>query len=527
MNITEPTQGSHNKHTPYLRKQGSTTQLIVDNKPFLVVGGELHNSSSSQIEYMRPIWERLVALNLNTVLAAVFWELIEPEEGVFDFALVDGLIQEARRHDLHLIFLWFGSWKNGVSSYIPVWMKLDYSRFPRVKLSSGQSIEVLSTLSEANQQADCKAFAALMRHLRAVDSNNHTVIMVQVENEVGVLGDSRDRSDVANRAFAEPVPQELIHQLQQHKQDLSVELRQRWEAASFKTSGSWEEIFGGGVETDELFMAWNYARYVDSVVAAGKLEYELPMFVNAWLNHPPQQKPGDWPSGGPLPHTLDIWLAGASHLDLFSPDIYFGDFQQWCLQYTRRNNPLFIPETKRDEEGARNIFYAIGQHEAIGTSPFAVDSMEGPADTPLSKSYAILRQIAPIILEHQGKDEMIGFVLDEEHPDVIQELGGYKLEISLDKVFTYKARHGYGLIIAISADTFIGAGYGFRVIFKSKTASAAYVGIATVDEGAYRDGQWVPGRRLNGDETAGGLAWRNPDIALSTGISRCTVYRYE
>jgi hypothetical protein len=109
---------------------------------------------------------------------------------------------------------------------------------------------------------------------------------------------------------------------------------------------------------------------------------------------------------------LDIWLAGASHIDLFSPDIYFGDFQQWCQQYTRRNNPLFIPETLLNEAGARNIFYAIGQHDAIGTSPFAVDGPENPAHISLSKSYSLLKQIAPLILEHQGKGEMTAFILD-------------------------------------------------------------------------------------------------------------------
>src|SRR6266480_7046111 len=189
MDLTEPMQGNDNKHTPYLRKQGTATQLVVDGKQFLILGGELHNSSSSNIEYMRPIWERLVALKLNTVLAPVSWELIEPEEGVFDFTLVDGLIQDARRYDLRLIFLWFGSWKNGMSSYIPLWVKQDYRRFPRIKVRGEQGSEVLSTLDEANWQADARAFASLMHHIREVDGSDHTVIMMQVENEVGVLGD--------------------------------------------------------------------------------------------------------------------------------------------------------------------------------------------------------------------------------------------------------------------------------------------------------------------------------------------------
>lgn len=534
MDITDPTQGS--KRFPYLRKPGSATQLVVDGKPFLILGGELHNSSSSHLEYMRPIWERLVALKLNCVLAAITWELIEPEEGRFDFTLVDGLIQAARRYDLRLIFLWFGSWKNGMSSYIPVWMKQDYHRFPRIKIRDGQTVEILSTLAEANWQADARAFAALMRHIRQMDGNDHTVIMIQVENEVGVLGDSRDRSATANSAFTGPVPQELIDQLQRHQHELGVEVRQCWESSGCKASGSWEEIFGSGPQTDEIFMAWNYACYVDKIAAAGKAEYSLPMFVNTWLSGP-QQQPGDWPSGGPLPHTFDIWFAGTRHIDLLCPDIYFKDFKEWCQRYRRRGNPLFIPEMRRNEEGPYNVFYAIGQHDAIGTSPFAVDSIDNPIEAPLSKSYTILRQLAPLILEHQGKGEMIGFLLNEEQPSIIQELGGYELEISLDQVFDYKAKQGYGLIIASSPDTFIGAGHGFRVAFRPKTSGPALVGIAAVDEGEYRNGKWVAGRRLNGDETDQGKCWRFPASEppnsifptpqLSNGIERCSVYRYE
>lgn len=509
---------------PHLRKQGSATQLIVDARPFLVIGGELHNSSSSNIEYMKPIWKRMVDLNFNTVLVPVSWELIEPEEGRFDFVVVDGLIQEARRHNLRLIFLWFASWKNGMSSYIPMWVKKDYRRFPRVKIRDGQTVEVLSTMAEESWQADAKAFAALMRHIREVDGDDHTVIMMQVQNEVGVLGDSRDRSEAANEVFANPVPKELMDYLQENKQDMVPEIRKRWASGGFKTSGTWEEVFGRGQETDEIFMAWNYARYIDKVAAAGKAEYDIPMYVNAWLSGS-QGKPGDWPSGGPLPHTMDIWLAGAPHIDLLAPDIYASNFQEWCQKYTQRGNPLFIPEMRRQAVGARNVFYAFGQHDAMGTSPFAVDSIQHPEDAPLSKSYEVLRQIAPLILEHQGKGEMVGFLLDKEHPKVTLELGGYELDITLDAVFSYKADLGYGLIIAVGPNEFIGIGSGFRVAFQPKTPGPALAGIGTVDEGVYRNGRWNPGRRLNGDENDQGRKWRFSNRRIS--IERCTVYRYE
>lgn len=539
---TSNSLSGHTERRPHLRKQGSATQLIVDRHPFLVIGGELHNSSSSSLDYMRPVWERLVALHLNTVLAPVSWELVEPEEGKFDFSLLDGLIHEARRHDLRLILLWFGSWKNGMSSYVPAWLKRDYHRFPRVQLQGGQTVEVLSPLAEANWQADARAFARLMRHLHEVDDQDHTVVMVQVENEVGVLGDSRDRSDAANTAFSGNVPEELLDQLQEHRDELGAEIVSRWASSGFAVSGTWEEVFGAGPETDELFMAWSYARYIDKVTAAGKFEYDLPMFVNAWLSVA-HQKPGTWPSGGPLPHTLDVWLAGAPHVDILVPDIYQTDFQSWCQQYTRRGNPLFIPEMRRDIEGARNVFYAIGEYDAIGTSPFAIDSIaqgpvtgvglfgrdaiERPEDAPISKSYASLRRLAPLILEHQGKDAIGGFLLDEEHPSVSKQMGGYELEITLDQGFGPRANHGYGLIISLGTDEFIGAGAGFMVRFRALTPGPTLAGIAAVDEGEYRSGKWIPGRRLNGDETRQGDAWRFIESAERISIERCTVYRYE
>jgi len=520
--MNDQAHNSTNEGMPQLRRQGSATQLIVDGRPFLVIGGELRNSSSSSIAYMQPIWQRMRDLNINTVLTPVSWELIEPAEGQFDFQLVDDLLRDARSHDLRLIVLWFGSWKNGMSSYPPVWVKQDIGRFPRAQFHTGEMIEVLSTVAEANWQADARAFAALMQHLAEVDADDHTVIMVQVENEVGVLGDTRDHSDAANRAFAGPVPQALLAYLQEHRADLVPEIQQRWEAAGAQTSGSWAEVFGAGPATDEIFMAWNYARYVDNVAAAGKAAYALPLFVNAWLSNP-ESLPGNWPSGGPLPHTLDIWLAGAPQIDMLTPDIYQLNFAEWCQNYTQRGNPLFIPEMRPSAIGARNVFYAIGQHAALGTSPFAVDSLEAPAQTPLSQSYAVLQQLAPVILEHQGNGATIGFLLDSEQPSVTHQLGGYELEISLDTVFDYKAEIGYGLIIAAGPDTFIGAGSGFRVAFRASAPASTLVGIGTVDEGEYRDGQWVARRRLNGDENDQGRRWRFSNEGLA--IERCTVYR--
>ena len=282
---------------PHLRKQGTATQLIVDGKPFLALAGELCNNSATSVEYMKPIWPKIVEAKLNTVLAGVSWAQIEPQEGKFDFSVLDGIIRDARSHNLRLVLLWFGTWKNGLSSYPPDWVKKDFERFPRAQIvgddtlarvrrerrsraSRRVSIELLSPFGDATRDADARAFAALMRHVKAVDGQQHTVIMIQVENEVGMQGDTRDRSPAANKAFEGPVPKELMDYLQQHKDTLIPELRKVWEAAGFKTSGTWEEVFGKGRPADEIFMAWYFARYVGRVVEAGKAEYPIPMFTN-------------------------------------------------------------------------------------------------------------------------------------------------------------------------------------------------------------------------------------------------------
>ncbi len=465
---------------------------------------------------MDPIWDRMVALNFNSVLAPVSWELIEPREGHFDFSTVDGLIYGARRHGLHLVFLWFGSWKNGTSSYVPEWVKKDFHRFPRGRLANGEAVEVLSIFAPANWQADAAAYAALMRHIRQIDGSAPTVLMMQVENEVGFRNAPRDRSEAADAAFRSPIPKELSDYLEKNKGVLTPEIRARWQAAGAKTSGSWESVFGSGPATDELFMAWYYARYLDRVAAAGKAAYPIPMYVNACLG---------CAGGGPLARVMDIWLAGAPHIDILSPDIYGSNFEVWCQRYTRRGNPLFIPEMHHSEDATRDMLLAIGQYDAIGTSPFAVDAIENPAASPLARTYALLQQLAPVILAHQGLGRLTGFVLDKDHPSVTREMGGYKLTISLDEIFHSHADIGYGLVAAAGPDEFIGVGAGFGVTFKPKTPGPSQAGLAGVDEGTYREGKWVPGRRLNGDEDDQGRAWRfSPDAPK---IERCTVYRYQ
>ena len=511
---------------PSLRKQGTATQLIVDGKPFLVLAGELGNSTSSSADYMRPIWAKLAAMNLNTVLIPVYWELIEPTEGKFDFTLVDALLKGAREHKLRLVPLWFASWKNSMSSYAPAWVKTNHRRFPRSQDKNGVGMEILSTFSKENVEADARAFKAFMRHLREVDATERTVIMVQVENEIGMIPDSRDRSAEANALFNQPVPVELMNYLQQNKERLIPEFRAVWSANGFKTRGTWEEIFGKGPSTDEFFMAWYFARFVNRVTDAGKSEYALPMFVNAALIRP-GHLPGQYPSAGPLPHLIDIWRAGAPKIDFLSPDIYFTNFAEWVRKYHRSGNPIFIPEAMPGAMNSVNALYAVGQHDAIGFSPFSIESLDETTTTPLTQSYDLLRQLAPLILEHQGTGEMAGLLSEGPEQRLPQQLrlGGYVLNVTFDRPTspTSNVISG-GLVIASGPSEFIFAGTGLTVTFEVETPGDPLVGLLAVDEGEFRDGQWQQGRRLNGDQTHQGRHIRLPAGRL--GIQRVKLYRY-
>lgn len=510
---------------PHLQKQGDATQLVVDGKPFLMLAGELGNSAASSVENMKPVWPRLAECNLNTVLMPVYWDLIEPQEGKFDFAMVDDLIKDARRNDLRLVLLWFASWKNSMACYAPYWVKTNYERFPRAQDAAGKGLEILSPFSESNRDADSRAFAALMRHIRQFDGDKQTVIMVQVENEVGMIPDARDHCSAANEQFDKPVPKELMDYLQEHKDTLIPEFNDVWKAGGFKTSGTWEEIFGSGIGTEEIFMAWFYARYIDSVAAAGKAEYPLPMFVNAALIRQ-GFKPGQYPSAGPLPHLMDIWRAGAPHIDFLSPDIYFPNFVEWLDKFDRAGNPVFIPEVGRGAENPANAFYAIGRHNAMGFSPFAVESFVKP-DSELARAYNVLSQLAPLILENQGKGTIAGAIVDFNNPVQQVRLGNFRLNVKLDagwgKPLASDMLAG-SIIVSIGPDEYIIAGKSQVITFEPNTAGDPIVGIASIQRGHFVKGRWVMDLWLNGDENHQGRHLRlSPDWY---DIQRIKLYRY-
>jgi beta-galactosidase GanA len=519
---------------PSLRKQGDATQLIVNGEPKLLIAGELGNSSASSAAYMEPFWPKLKAMHLNTVLAPVSWELIEPEEGHYDWTSVDALIRDARKNDLKLVVLWFGAWKNSMSTYVPAWVKRNQTRFPRAETPNGRGVDILSAFSPETLQADARAFAALMDYIEKVDDKQNTIVMMQVENEIGMLPVARDYGPLAEAAFRQPVPPELTRYLEAHRDSLTPGMKRMWADRGAKMQGSWEEVFGAGDVGAEVFTAWHYARFANALTVAGKAAYPVPMYVNVALNRP-GRAPGEYPSGGPLPHLLDVWKAGAPAADFIAPDIYFLSFVDIVNRYKRPDNPLFIPEADNasNPTGPANAFYAIGELDAIGFGPFSIESI---ADEPgaLGEAYSVLTQLTPHILAAQGRNQMVGFKPEQAYdgtvdyePDV-RTLGDYRFTIAyadIQRPTSTPETVGYGgLIIQLAPEEFLIAGQGVIVTFEAANEDAL-VGIESAYEGQFDTrGRWTPGRLLNGDQTHQGR-----HIRLGPGdwqIQRFKLYRY-
>jgi len=542
---------------PHLEKINGKTEFIVDNKPFLMFSGELHNSSAGSLHYMRPIWRNLKSNNLNTVIAPVSWELIEPTEGKFDFTLVDSMIIGARKEKLKLVVLWFGSWKNAKSTYVPEWIKGNTSKYPLMESQGGRSLNTLSTFGENSLEADAKAFAALMSHIKKVDGKEQTVIMVQVQNEVGILGSPRDYSQTATKAFEGQVPKELMDYLSKNKSALYPGLLKTWEANGSRMTGTWEEVFGKGEKykgedwktnysfyTEEIFMAWNLAKYIGKITQKGKKEYALPMFANGWIKQPKSTNPGRYPSGGPLPQVLDIWRAAAPAIDLIAADIYAVEEFDWvCKEFSLSNNPLFIPETTPDLGGSARALYAFGKYDAIGYAPFGIDghglfNSADPKDVSLKKVYECLRNISPEIMKNRGTENMTGLYLGEGDTDTSVEMGDFSVYISrFSSAGLFKKTGGrFGIageedrspagliVIKLNKDEFLVAGGvgGIQVTVSGSKSNTAFTDYVSVDEITFEKGK-MKSHRLNGDEIALGGAIIKPG---EVKVFKIKVYNY-
>lgn len=519
-------------HLPRLERIASHTRLVVDGEPFLAIGGELHNSSSSDADYMAPVWGRIRESGINSVVASVGWDQVEPEEGQFDFTIVDHLLHGARSAGVRLTLIWFGAFKNALSTYAPSWVRADTARFERADRGAAPFPEpftyegsmprpTLSVFSPALRSADETAYAALMAYVAAVDLD-HTVILMQVENEVGLLGTSRDRSSSAMAQWNSPIPPELIDAVASGPDSFHPDVVALF-AEDIAEGSTWHDRFGdGNAVADEVFMAWGFAGYLGALAAAGKKHLALPAYANAWLGpQPGQDQPGQYPSGGPTARMSGVWRVAAPALDFVAPDIYVSDSEPVMAEYSAATGALFVPEARIL---AGDAFRAVGAFNAFGYHVFGLDDVR--ENGQLADSFAQLVAFGPQIIEAQHEGRIMGFALEEGTESITAEFASTRVTISsapkrLARMLldigvrlpepgprpseTITDAHGpnpgdprpFGVIFATGPLEYIAVGQQAMIDFSKDGTS---VEIDSVRELVLKNGTWVDGRILNGDE---------------------------
>jgi Domain of unknown function (DUF5597)/Beta-galactosidase len=521
--------------------------FVVNGKPFFPIGGECSNSSGYDQSASETAFKAVKLVHGNTIEIPVYWDQVEPTEGKFDFTSVDALLTMARRYEVKLILLWFATWKNGNMDYAPTWVKTDPHRFKRVMSPIGSNLWGLSSFCKANLEADKKAFIALCKHLKAKDSNEHTLIGLQVENEPwiisGVLGCDRDYSPESQAVFDSHVPASLLVAL---KKAGKGRVHDIWQQAGGKNSGTWSELFGQ--EAGELASAWSIATFIDAIVEAGKAIFDIPMWINAWIVEEPHFRPGPWrvyPSGGPVSKVLDIYKWFTPHVDMIVPDIHithFSGYESACINYARDDNPLFEGESA---PGTQGMFRAIADYNSNGyfCGPLEhIIAEDGSVRPELQIMVDSVRSIAaavPLLLKYQGTGNVHSIVQEEYMPEQWLEFNGYIGQVQFGDAWirhagkdwqhtygqnlfiehTTSPNRGRGLVIQANRDEFYLVGVNYRLFLRpnDKTGPLFFYNDFTtgrrlrVDEGHFdQNGEFQIDRRRNGDEIESGV-WVEPD----------------
>lgn len=496
---------SQNKTNPIpviIEKDGHHA-LLVDGKPFFMLGGQAHNSSAWP-GMLPQVWSAVASMHANTLEVPIYWEQIEAQPGKFDFSIVDTLLDQARKHKIHLVLLWFGTWKNGSSHYMPEWMKREPDKYPNLTGLNGKHVDSPSPLIKATLDADIKAFTHVMRHLKQADAQ-HIVIMVQVENESGSWDSMRDYSPLAQKLFEGPVPAELL------KPEMLKALN-----VPVVPEGIWQKVFGE--RADEYFQAWSIARFVGQVAAAGKAEYPLPLYVNAALRDPlTNPMANTYESGGPTDNVIPIWKVAAPAIDVLSPDIYISGSEKIMKVielYDRSDNPLFVPEAALSADRAKYLYEVIARG-GIGFSPFGIDAngrIETPAETTerlgaFAQDYAVLTPMMRELAKWGFEGKMKAVVEREDHAEQNVDLGAWQAIVSFGSGRRNSAQanteaNGKIMIVKLDENKFVLIGSRCHITFVPTGINSGKAWqYLKVQEGHYENGVFKALRILNGDET--------------------------
>jgi hypothetical protein len=461
------------KPLPQVVRVSGHPRLMVDGEPFLILGLQWACESCFSVEEMNPLFSHAARMGCNTAVTPLYWREVEPQPGEFDFDMLDERLAQARANGLRLVLLWFATWKNAHAFYAPDDIQNESERYPRAHDRVGRPLRSLCPSSDGTWQRDRRALVAVMEHLREVDEAR-TVILFQLENEPGIMGSDRCYCPACNARFE---------------------------------AGDWEEEWGA--HAAEAFSVASVQGYIDRLAAEAQAIYPIPLYVNVWLSGLAGSRPGrDYPSGGAVSHMLAFARQQLPHVDLIGPDIYrhgYRDFQRLCREYSSGDNPLYIAEHSSSPSGRaeRNVFYAIGEHGALGFDPWAIDSPFpertpppmvdpaggewGPQAYALRDSYVAIGAAMGPVVETQGTDRLFAFV---QEPG--ESVAGWKAD-SVDVLVTYRdrAEAGRGMVIRQAAGEFLALGVGFELSFRRPAPDGSEIRVRSVEHGRYEGQRWV------------------------------------
>ncbi len=506
---------------PKIVEKDGRHALLVDGQPFLMLAGQAHNSSAWP-GMLPQVWTAIEVLNANTLEVPIYWEQIEPQPGKFDFSLVDTLLVQARERDKYLVLLWFATWKNGSNHYMPEWMKHDARKYPNITGQDGQPVDSPSPHTKEAMEADARAFKAVMQYLKEADPQ-HTVLMVQVQNEPGSWGSVRDYSPRAQKLFEGPVPAEL----------LDPEVLQALNKP-IVSSGTWPEVFGN--DADEYFHAWSVASYIEYVAAAGKEVNALPLYVNAALRDPlTNPKASSYESGGPTDNVIPIWKVAAPSISLLAPDIYLTGSEtvlKVLELYDCPDNALFVPEIRASAENTKYLYDLIARG-GIGYSPFGIDD-NGQGETKeetaarlahLAVEYAMLSPMMREMARWGFEGRIKAVVEREDHAEQTIDLGAWEATISFSATSgrgsqTNDQPVGKAMVVKLGENEFVLIGTHCRFTFRPLGANTGKAWqYLKVEEGKYENGTFKLLRIRNGDETD----WGGPRIGDIPAVLHTTL----
>ena len=497
-------------------------------EPLLLLGTQTHNSSVGDPEMMARELAAVKAYGGNLLEAPIYWYKLEREPGQYDFSDVDDLLSLCRENDLYLILLWFGTSKNGHPNYVPEWVKLHPETYRLAQGPDGGHVASLSPLCPATLEADSRAFAALMAHLKEADGQQRTVLAVQVENEMGLANTDMDYSPEAREIYEKGVPQCLYGV---ELEDMGVE----------PSGSSWRGRFGR--HAHEAFMAWAHAEFMNQVAKAGKKQYGLPIYTNVMLGENGFEEPGAcYNSGAAVGRVLDIYKKVATSIDLLCPDMYVEEREKYrrvLARYARPDNPLMIPETCTGGEAtAMNMMEAFADFGCIGFACFGGSSAldeEGrlmPAAREVALSMKAVRGVAPLLIRYRGTGRVHALVQQEFMAKQYLKLERWHIEarfISANPVgYRLGSRintrnpenadvmttRGRALLIQTEENEFYLSGCGVMVDFRYRpdpteenpypllqSRQSGTLNFLSVEEGHFEGERWVCDRYRNGDES--------------------------